>query len=113
MSLEHLQFCESCLPSYCPPDCGSRKISTGTLFLNCERLKNNGLQDDCTRAKCDKNEGCVQKSPNYRTARGRENEIKSNGLQRDCKRDKCKLKDIYENLNKYSESFCNGRFLDQ
>lgn len=43
MISEQIKFCETCVPSYCPPCCKSRKFDTGTLFLNCERLKHNGL----------------------------------------------------------------------
>lgn len=81
MSLVQFQFCDSCVPSYCPPYCGSEKISTGTLYLNCERLKHNGLQDDCRRLKCEKNDGCVNKSPNNRNHRKLRISIKCNGLQ--------------------------------
>lgn len=102
MSLVEFQFCESCVPSYCSPHCYSRKIPTGTLFLNCERLKHNGLQDDCRRLKCDKNENCVaaQKTSDYRSMREIANCIKYNGLQQEYKRSKYKFMEIDdENFN--------------
>lgn len=104
MSLVSYQFCDSCVPSYCPPYCNREKISSGTLYLNCERLKHNGLQDDCKRMKCEKNEGCfaVQKA-RYCNNRRREN-TKCNGLQ-ECVRGRNRFhQDIYENSNTYSNS---------
>lgn len=99
MSLEQYQFCVSCVPSYCPPYCSSQKISSGTIFLNCERLKHNGLQDECKRAKCEKNSHCytvcmVPTSPNYTGLHCERMEtIKNNGLQQeDCIPSKTKLK---------------------
>lgn len=93
MSFVGYQFCESCLPSYCSPHCNREKIPTGTLFLNCERFKNNGLQDDCKRERCEKNEACVatQKSSDNRYMRVTAS-VKHNGLQQDGQRGKCKYK---------------------
>lgn len=63
------------------------------MFLNCERFKNNGLQDDCRREKCDKNDACVaaELSPDDRYRRVTAS-VKHNGLQQDNQWGKCKYK---------------------
>ncbi|KAG4080285.1 hypothetical protein HA402_010777 [Bradysia odoriphaga] len=97
MSLEQIVFCESCVPSYCAPYCRSKKIPTGTLYLNCERLKHNGLQDDCRRTKCEKNENCFAgKASNMIIRNMPANDIKHNGLQQEYQRGKYKIKQEFK-----------------
>lgn len=103
MSLEPYQFCESCVPSYCPIWCRSQKIPSGSIYLNCERLKHNGLQDECKRTKCEKNSRCytvqmVQTTTDDTDLHCERTEpIKNNGLQQECIRPKRKLKKFMNN----------------
>lgn len=103
MYLVQYQFCESCVPSYCPPYCTGPKIPSGSLYLNCEKLKHNGLQDQCKRNKCEKNISCYAAQKGYRSVNCEriKSEIKNNGLEHDCKRTKWKLKKICESCDDY------------
>lgn len=57
-----LTFCEICVPSNCESDnkpCHkARDLIYGTVHLSCDRLKLNGLQDECRRKQCINNPDC-------------------------------------------------------
>lgn len=57
-----LSFCKVCAPS----DCGTDKklyhkekqLIYGPVYLNCDRLKKNGMQQECRRTECLNNPDC-------------------------------------------------------
>lgn len=59
-----LTFCEVCAPSNCESDDKryhkERQLICGTVHLNCDRLKMNGLQDECRRRQCISNPDCYR-----------------------------------------------------
>lgn len=57
-----LTFCKACAPSHCKADkepCHkARQLIYGPVYLNCDRLKRNGLQYECKRTQCLYNPDC-------------------------------------------------------
>lgn len=61
-----LEFCKGCAPSHCEGDkkpCHKQtQLIYGPVYLNCDRLKRNGLQNECKRTQCIHNPDCKSRN---------------------------------------------------
>lgn len=59
-----LEFCKRCAPSHCTdkrPCHKQTQLIYGPVYLNCDRLKKNGLQNECKRKQCINNPDCSRR----------------------------------------------------